>query len=91
MTENGTEPGLNFNQSVEHNIEWIKRLTREYDVSQGMVANAVIMTMLMMDHHRFDLRLNDQAKQLEKILELLCQSNSSPEATKVLNPSDEPM
>lgn len=82
MNDNGSEPGLDFTQSIEHNIRWIKQLAVEHDCSQGLVASAALMTMTMMDHHRFNQLLTKINADLNVIQTLLCQSDSSPVPTK---------
>jgi urocanate hydratase len=82
MSDNGNGNIFNFDQSVEHNIAWIKKMAEQHDCSQGIVANAALMTMIMMDHQTFKLVLMDQTERLKKLETALCPSASSVETTK---------
>lgn len=82
MNNNGIQEGLDFVQSVDHNLRWIKQMALDHDVSQGLVASAALMTMTMMDHHRFNMILTQMNSDLEIIRATLCQSSSSPIPTK---------
>jgi hypothetical protein len=76
MTDNNTTPALNFAQSVEHNLEWIKQLAIQHECSGGMAAHAALMTMTMMDHHKMLAEISELQKTVTEIKDLLCQSNS---------------
>jgi hypothetical protein len=82
MNNNNVHEGLDFVQSVDHNLKWIKQLATDHDVSQGLVASAALMTMTMMDHHRFNMILTKINSDLETIRSTLCPSSSSPILTK---------
>jgi hypothetical protein len=76
MTQNNSQPALNFPQSVEHNLEWIKQLAMQHECSGGMAAHAALMTMHMMDSHKLWTAITQIQKQVAEIREALCQSNS---------------
>jgi hypothetical protein len=82
MNNHEHQEGLDFVQSIDHNLHWIKQLAVEHDVSQGMIASATLMTMTMIDHHRFNMILSKINSDLEIIRTAVCQSNSSPVPTK---------
>lgn len=79
---NGNTTIFTFDQSVANNIQWIKRMAEEHDCSQGLVANAAIMTMLMMDHTHFKEALLTQGMALQRLEVFLCPSVSSAVAPK---------
>jgi hypothetical protein len=81
---------LDFSGSIEHNIRWVKQLAQEHDISPGMAAQAALMTMTMMDHHRFNLILTEIKSDLEMIRQQVCLLNSSLIMSKPSPPTEEP-
>lgn len=75
---NGLEPptSLDFDQSIDHNIAWIKQIALDHDCSQGIAATAALMTMTMMDHYNLNKIIVQIQSDLETIRAELCQSNS---------------
>jgi hypothetical protein len=73
---NNESVSLDFPQSVAQNIDWIKRMAVEFDCSSGLAANAALMTMTMMDHHKMWIAITEIQKQLAELREALCQSKS---------------
>lgn len=73
---NGNESIFNFDQSVQYNINWIRKMAEEHDCSQGLVGTAALMTMLMMDHQSFKNALLDHTDRLKRLEHVLCPSSS---------------
>jgi hypothetical protein len=71
---NSESVNLDFPGSVAQNMEWIKKMAVEHDCSSGLAANAALMTMTMMDHHKMWVAVAEIQKQLAEIREALCQS-----------------
>lgn len=83
MITNNHSGALSFPQSVENNLEWIKKMGVEHECSAGMAAHAALMTMTMMDHHKMWTAIIQIQTDLAEIKNALCQSNSSPVPSKV--------
>jgi hypothetical protein len=76
MKNNESPVILDFPQSVAHNLEWIKQLAIQHDVSAVLAAHAALMTMTMMDHHKMWTALERLQADIDQIKATLCQSSS---------------